>query len=187
MKVIIDTDIVKNSGLRMCDFYMLLATKEFSRLPFFPNDSYSFLKDNRFIISEKLTSASGLNLIDEILLKSSDCKERNLDELVEKLQDLWPAGSKDGKYRWKCNKKDVKKRLQKFFKIYGDKYTDDEILEAARRYVKPFDDTGDRKYQKILVYFIFKDGDSGSYLANNLEAIADNEVAEQHVADATLF
>lgn len=187
MKITINTDVVEQYGLNLVDYLMLMAVRKCAMSECSINKSMSFLKDNEFIASEFVATESGINLLDEIAAKSLDFKERNLDELVEKLQALWPAGSKDGKYRWKSNKTDVKKRLQKFFKIYGDKYTDDQIIEAAKRYVKPFDDSGDRKYQKILMYFIFKDGGTDSYLANNLEAIVNNEVVEEQITEATLF
>lgn len=172
----------------MHDFYVLMALKELSRTSLFLNDSLTFLKNNNLMLSEKMASADGIKIINDVLCKSELSKERNIDNLVKELQALWPSGNKDGKYRWKSNEKDVKSRLLKFFKIYGDKYTDEQILEVARNYVKPFDkafeENGDeriaRKYQKVLAYFIYKDKDEISLLANTLEAAENGESIEQN-------
>lgn len=196
MKITINTDVIEQYGLNLVDYIMLMAVRKCAMSECSINKSMSFLKDNGLIASEFVATESGINLLDKIAAKSLDFKERNLDELVEKLQELWPKGSKDGKYRWRSNKTDVKRRFQKFFKIYGDKYTDKQIIEAARRYVKPFDDAYEisqnkevRKYQKVLGYFVFKDNGTDSILANNLEAIINNEEEKetQVATDITLF
>ena len=53
------------------------------------------------------------------------------------------------------NKKDTILRLKKFFKRYGNKFTDEQILEAARSYVASFN--GNYHYMRVLKYFIWKD------------------------------
>ena len=44
--------------------------------------------------------------------------------------------------------------MKKFFKLYGS-YTDEQILEAARKYVASFN--GNYSYMRVLKYFIWKD------------------------------
>ena len=189
MKITIETNNLKHYGLNLADFLYLLLVNECNK----SYDCVSGVKD-RLILKGLLKKTETLtvdceDIINEILKESElIVKERNIDDLVVKLQELWPAGYKDNKYRWKSNKTDVKKKLYKFFKEYGEDFTDDQILEAAKRYVKQFDETGNRRFQKLLKYFIMKeDGSSESDLATNLESIVNNENIEQQIEDVSLF
>ena len=69
--------------------------------------------------------------------------------------EIFPKGKKEGTcHYFKGNKKDNVLKLKKFFKLYG-KYTDQQILNAARNYVASFN--GNYAYMRILKYFIWKD------------------------------
>lgn len=83
-------------------------------------------------------------------------KEDRLDNLVTKLMEIFPKGKKTGtSVYWKGNRKDNKLKLQKFFKLYGNHYTDEQILKAAQQYVDSFN--GNYTYMRALKYFIWKD------------------------------
>lgn len=83
-------------------------------------------------------------------------KEDRLDNLVTKLMEIFPKGKKTGtSVYWKGNRKDNKLKLQKFFKLYGNDYTDEQILKAAKQYVDSFN--GNYTYMRALKYFIWKD------------------------------
>lgn len=115
-----------------------------------------------------------MNLLADGALKSdNDIIINRIDELAEKLQELFPKGKKDGtnKY-WRGNIRDIKLKLKKFFVKYGDKYTNEEIINATQSYVNSFN--GDYRFMRTLQYFIFKDerrvgGEEGSDLATILE------------------
>lgn len=175
MKITIDTNVVKSKGLNLYDFFILYSAKELSKTSKNCQDSISFLKDNSLLLSDKIASQQGIKLIDEILNESSVNVQRDYESLANNLQLLWPAGNKDGKYRWRSNKTDVIKKLEKFFRVYGNSYTNEQVIDAAKKYVAPFDNSCDRKYQKVLKYFIFKEDGKGSLLADNLEAVINNE------------
>ena len=85
--------------------------------------------------------------------KSVPVKER-CTRLAEQMRQLFPKGIKTGNAAWRGNVREVTLRLQKFFKLYGDKWTDEEILEATQRYIDHF--RGDYTYMRILKYFIMK-------------------------------
>ena len=69
---------------------------------------------------------------------------------------IFPSGKKEGtSLYWKGNRKDNKERLQKFFKLYGNKYSDKQIIHAAKKYVESFN--GQYAYMRALKYFIWKD------------------------------
>lgn len=82
-------------------------------------------------------------------------KENDLNYLVNKLRDIFPKGIKTGSAAWRGNVREIILRLQKFFKIYGNKYSEDQIIEATKKYVDSFN--GNYTYMRILKYFILKD------------------------------
>ena len=69
------------------------------------------------------------------------------------MRELFPKGMKVGNSAWRGNVRELKLRMQKFFKMYGN-YDDEAILEATKRYVESFN--GDYTYMRILKYFILK-------------------------------
>lgn len=80
--------------------------------------------------------------------------EKRLLPLAKTLISLYPKGKvPDTPYYYKSNKREVMLKLQKFFKIYGN-YSDEDIIEATKRYVKSFN--GDYTYMRVLKYFIYK-------------------------------
>lgn len=83
--------------------------------------------------------------------------EDSLTALANALIALYPHGKRPGTAStyWQGNTKDIKLRLKKFYKLYGSKYTNEEIIEATKRYVESFN--GDYTYMKVLKYFIWKD------------------------------
>ena len=83
---------------------------------------------------------------------------------------IFPQGKKPGTpYYWKCNKREISLKLKSFFKLYGVKYTEEEILSAAHRYVESFN--GDYRFMRLLKYFIWKkeDGEEISELATFID------------------
>ena len=49
----------------------------------------------------------------------------------------------------------IVRRLKLFFKKYGNKFTDEQIIQAAEKYVQGFN--GNYQYMRLLKYFIFKE------------------------------
>lgn len=78
------------------------------------------------------------------------------EQLATALRDLWPSGEKDGKYPWRDSVPNLVKRLQFLWKDrqLADKYSIDDCLVAARRYLAQFETN--IKYMQVLKYFIFK-------------------------------
>lgn len=104
------------------------------------------------IVTEKANTALADFLNETKPVVSSDAR---IDSLTERLMAIFPQGKKEGTpYYWKCNKREVKEKLKKFFVYFGNKYTDEQILTAARAYVNSFN--GDYRYMRLLKYFIWK-------------------------------
>lgn len=98
------------------------------------------------------------DLICNILLDSDKSKQPldRIENLALKLMEVFPKEKKAGTcHYFRGNKKDISLRLKKFFKLYGNRYTDEEIINAAKEYVKSFN--GNYSYMRILKYFIWKD------------------------------
>lgn len=76
--------------------------------------------------------------------------------LANKLKEIFPKGKKPGtNYYWADGAALIVRRLKLFFKKYGNLYTDEQILEAAKKYVEGFN--GNYHYMRLLKYFIFKE------------------------------
>jgi hypothetical protein len=95
--------------------------------------------------------------LQKVLLESDKDipKDNDLNHLVGQLRELFPKGIKTGSAAWRGNVREIKLRLQKFFKIYENVYSDEAIIEATRKYVESFN--GNYTYMRILKYFILKD------------------------------
>jgi hypothetical protein len=100
-------------------------------------------------------------------------KDNDLNYLVGQLREIFPKGIKTGSAAWRGNKREITLRLQKFFKIY-DKYTDEEIIAATKKYVESFN--GNYTYMRILKYFILKDevkiGEEGNRYVEQVSELA---------------
>ena len=99
-----------------------------------------------------------LNKVQAALLsKDPDVPEEDkLDTLASQLMEVFPKGKKEETTSyWRGNRKEIRERLQKFFKLYGNKYTDEQILKATQDYVSSFN--GNYSYMRVLKYFILKD------------------------------
>lgn len=108
-------------------------------------------------IGWKIT-AQGVELLNSVII-DSDKSERSDNEfliLAEKLKEIFPAGKKEGTNNyWTEGKALIVKRLKTFFKKYDADYTDEQIIEATKKYVEGFN--GNYQFMKTLKYFIFKD------------------------------
>ena len=100
----------------------------------------------------------GTEVIDSVIVdsdKKSKPDER-LIQLATRLKGVFPKGKKDGtNYYWADGVALIVRRLELFFRKYGDTYTDEQIVKAAEKYVQGFN--GNYTYMRLLKYFIFKE------------------------------
>ena len=154
MKYIIDETVCNEHNLTISETLCLLACKSCSNI-------YELIETMK---SKELLSKEGNPYPtphwDEelcgILLesdKSIPTKERCM-ALAEQLRELFPKGLKTGSSAWRGNVREITLRLEKFFKLYGNKWTNEEIINATQRYIDHFN--GDYKFMRILKYFIMK-------------------------------
>jgi len=93
--------------------------------------------------------------IDDILMESTGKAENEdrLTELAKKMREAYPEGKMPGTgYYYRCNNKEIVFKMKRFFLDHGN-YSDEEILDAVKRFVK--EKKGD-KFMPLLKYFISK-------------------------------
>ena len=159
MNYIINEDICKEKGMDLPSLLAVLLVKTGVNITELFNNLINkgiLVKDissDGFLVTQNWDS-----ICSDILLSADKTvpSEDQLLPLVNSLMEIFPPGKKEGTtIYWKGNKKDNRERLQKFFKLYGNKYSNEQILEAAKKYVESFN--GQYTYMRALKYFIWKD------------------------------
>ena len=157
MTISINDNICSKYGLKEEELLVLLLIKSGAYIPAILEDlekSKKIVKDvfGNYLITQKWDDVASSILLDSD--KNHQSPER-LENLVVKLMEQFPKEKKAGTcHYFRGNKKDNILRLKKFFKLYG-KYTDQQIIDAAKRYVSSFN--GNYSYMRVLKYFIWKD------------------------------
>jgi hypothetical protein len=131
--------------------------------------------------------------VDEIISDSSgsiDKSDEEFLELAKQMRDLYPRGKMKNRfgqltpYYYRCNKSEVIKKLKKFFFLFGN-YSDEDILDATKRYVASF--RGNYTNMRLIKYFILKDdvkpGEDGNHVEqiSDLATFLENKESEEEV------
>ena len=126
--------------------------------------------------------------VESILAKrNKEISESRLSILAKKMRDCFPEGKMPGTaFYYKCNNREVMMKMKKFFEQHGD-YTDEEILEATKRFVASF--KGNYRYLPLIKYFIIKNktisGEDGRNYINEVSELASYlENKEDRYADS---
>lgn len=158
MNITINEDICKKNGLLVEELLAILLVKNSVDIPkLFKSleDKEILVKDvfNGYLVTQRWNDVAETIILDSD--KSSFTEDR-IENLALKLMAEFPAIKKQGTcHYFRGNKKDNSLKLKKFFKVYGNKYTDEQLVNAAKRYVSSFN--GNYSYMRILKYFIWKD------------------------------
>lgn len=158
MKIVIDTKVCEKLGMTLSEVLAVLLIKE--------NTDIEALIENMLMreiliedtSNELMVTENWDNICSNILLTSDKTipKEDRIESLASSLMEIFPKGKKGGTNTyWRGNLKDTKLRLKKFFKLYGSKYTNEQIVNATKQYVESFN--GNYSYMRVLKYFIWKD------------------------------
>ena len=129
----------------------------------------------------------GTEVLDSVIM-DSDKEQEPQDRLIQlatKLKEIFPKGKKDGtNYYWAEGVALIVRRLKLFFKKYGNEFTDEQIVQAAEKYVQGFN--GNYQYMRLLKYFIFKEkvGANGEVEGNSeLISYIENAGQEEDLKD----
>ena len=185
MKIEVSDEICKKYNLSITEALVLIGLKYSSQEIFQKLNKERFLLDLGSSIFEEETkyklSRKANEVLSCILAESTDVvakRTTNIEELADKLRNIYPSGKiYNTNYYYKCNRQDIINKLKTFFKIYGTKYTDEQIINATRKYVKSFN--GNYAYLKLLKYFIWKDERlKGESVQSLLADFIENESSE---------
>ena len=192
MKYIINEEVCNKYNLTLPDFLLLLFLKTDSNL----TETLKELIERKVIIEREgnlLIDTTWSTICDNILLNADSeiPTEDSLNTLASTLMNIFPKGKKNGtNYYWRGNKKDIKLRLQKFYKLYGNKFPSETIIKATENYVKSFN--GNYTFMRLLKYFIWKDerkidGEGKSYIleTSDLADFIENEGQGEEANDWT--
>ena len=136
------------------------------------------------------------DVLDEVIADSSGTVEKSDEELVElakKMRELYPQGrmldrrtGQPTAYYFRCNTTEIVKKLKTFFMRYGN-FSDEDILDAEKRYIASYRGNYQQKGFRLIKYFIFKDdvkqGPDGNYVEplSPLLDFLENKESEEEV------
>jgi hypothetical protein len=153
----------KKHGLLFSEGIALLAISSTT------DDTYKSLVKKGFISKANGTlhslnqkyhcTEAGCSMAEELISDSEEqivSLEDGISKLADELREIYPGGKIPGtSYYYKGNKVDIVKKLKSFFRRYGTDYTNEQIIDATKRYIASFN--GNYMYLKLLKYFIWKD------------------------------
>lgn len=194
MKITIDEDACKKVKLSLPEVLMITLVKTGVNI----ETLLKQMKEKQILVEEHTLLGTNLlvtqrwsDLSDKALLSADKSVPDNkrLENLAKSLMEVFPAGKKEGTSQyWKGNLRDNTLRLAKFFKLYGDKYTDEQMIEAAKDYVSSHN--GKYQYMRVLKYFIWKDtrkvnSEGEGYIeeVSDLAAFIENAKDEKNLKD----
>lgn len=160
MKITIDEKVCLKHKMTMQEFLISLAVRigGFEKAIDNMVGREILVDDNGYKITQHWS-----DVLDEIMADSSGTIEKSDEELLklaQQMRELYPQGKMKDRfgrptpYYYRCNNGEVVKKLKKFFTIFGN-VSDDEILDATKRYVASFQ--GNYTGMRIIKYFILKD------------------------------
>ena len=175
MKITIDEEVCKKHNLSIEETIGLLfvrlthnAHKEIDK---FINDEKVV---NDILTNEIVITSRWNDEVDSVILESDKSlpSTEDLAKLASQMRELFPKGFKIGSAAWRGNIRELTLRLQKFYELYGNNYSPEQILDATKRYVNHFN--GDYTKMRILKYFILKhDPQMGEDGIKHVEDISD--------------
>jgi hypothetical protein len=162
MKYTIDEEVCRKHKITLTEMLCLLLAKSsagniHSTIDSLVDRQMLFCKESDSLYDDPsiLPTTQWDDIMQSVLLESDSTipSDDRIVNLVNRMRELFPKGMKVGNSAWRGNVRELKLRMQKFFKLYGD-YKDEDILAATRKYVESFN--GDYTYMRILKYFILK-------------------------------
>lgn len=187
----IDEQVCKKYDIKVEEVLALLLVKSGVKI----NELYSNLEQKQALINDifnnYMITQRYDDIVSSVLLDSDKSREtpERIENLALELMKVFPKEKKAGTcHYFKGNKKDISLKLKKFFKLYGNQYTDEQMINAAKRYVDSFN--GNYTYMRILKYFIWKDErktneDGKTYVeeTSDLATWIENEGQSEHSSE----
>lgn len=116
-------------------------------------DTFNELLDKGLINDSHEITEKGNEILRSIT--SSEPKSDDFTILAQKMREVFPKGKKPGtNLYWRDSVPSVAAKLKTIVKRFGECFTEEQAVDAARRYVSSFN--GDYQYMRLLPYFILK-------------------------------
>lgn len=153
LSIYLDINKMADKKLSLPEVLLLLALKSNTNI----DRMLEKLEEENLITIDPIElTPQGKEAIEDMLGNSIKWSDSNLTSLAEKLKAIYPKGRKPGtNYYWADGASLIVKRLRIFFKKYGEQYSEQQILDATKRYVEAYQN--DMQYMQLLKYFIFKE------------------------------
>ena len=158
MTISINDEVCYKYGLKEEELLVLLLVKSGAYIPTILDNLEKDKKIIKDMFGNYMITQKWDDVVSSVILDSDKevQPEDKLEDLALKLAAIFPKEKKAGTcHYFRGNRKDNVLKLKKFFKLYGNKYTEEQILKAAKSYVDSFN--GNYQYMRILKYFIWKD------------------------------
>lgn len=183
MRLTISSDVLKQQGLTLKDFGVLLYYAGGGHGNIVPNIGDKLWNMNLLV---KTTDGFEFNhhatkRIEEwsetSTIRTAPTDKRFL-ALADQLRALYPEGRKQGTaYAWRDTTITIAKKLKTLCEKFGCTFTDEEAIDATKRYVASFN--GNYHYMQLLKYFILKKDnekmEESSQLLNFIQNVKDDE------------
>lgn len=100
-------------------------------------------------------------------------KEEDYLRVAKKMQEIFPKGRKEGTtYAWRDCTAVIAKKLKTLVVKFDFKFTEEEALEATRKYVESFN--GNYKFMQLLKYFILKNDATTGDIKSEFMSLIEN-------------
>lgn len=185
MKITINTDHLSRYNLNLGEFLILLM----GYFDFDYQQGYQRLVDDKVIepnlfgTSLVVLSNEAKNLVASIIISSSDkvsASGINLNDLAQKLQELYPSGYKPGTtYDWRGRTEDIALKLGILIVVHNFLFTEQEAIDATKEYVASFKSY---EHMSLLRNFLFtshSDEDGYSTMTSPFMTIVENNRKEE--------
>lgn len=160
MKIILDEKECAKHKLTLQELLMALVVKSAVNVDSLwrnmVNRNILIRKDKRYIVTEKWDA-----IITALTTSGCSRSDEELLELAVKVQSCFPQMKmkdrlgRETPYYYRCNKSEVAKALKRFFTQYGEDYTDEDIVDATKRYVSSCS-KNNYSGMRLAKYFIMK-------------------------------
>lgn len=186
MRITIDEAVLQKNNLTLDEFLILYLCAKDIDIKKVVDDviSKKFADKDLKYTSNAVVSNNVKELLSAIIVDSDKKVEDKADwfsKVAKSLISVYPKGKKPGtNYYWTDSPAIIEKKLKTIVSKFGVTFSEEEAIEATKRYVKSFEN-GDKTLMHLLKYFILKtDKATGdvkseflSYLANKEEDATD--------------
>lgn len=183
MKLVIDSEVCESKGLTLEEFIVLYLNSKNVDI----NKTINSIIEKKaagkdlFNPNAVVLSSNSRKLLEEIILDSDKTVAKNnkrLENLAERLRELYPEGKKQGtQYYWRDSNSVIVKKLKALVKKYGDCFTDEQAINATKKYVESFN--GNYQFMQLLKYFISKNVVKGGEVEETSQLLSYIENAGQ--------